>query len=483
MRNVADTYYKAVLARDPKFDGKFFVGVKTTGIYCRPICPARPKRENVEFFSIALEAEKAGYRPCMRCRPECAPLSPAWIGKSATVQRALKLMAAENHFERNQDRFAEQLGITSRHLRRLFEAELGKTPKQLFSDSRLNFARKLIVETDLPVTDVAFSSGFSSIRRFNDAFKDRFHQAPSRFRKSKNPTAPAGTIILSLPYRPPLDWKSLIHFYATHEIGGVERISNSRYERVFQFNGITGFLELTHSIDKSSLKLEVATSDTRSLYQVVQNIRQMFDLEADPIFLSHHFSGNKLMAALYRKHPGLRIPRGWDPFETSVATILGQLVSVDQGRRLVRSLVEQYGEKIKRPSDGQTFFLFPTPARLAASSLSHVPTTQGRKEAIREFSKRVAERRIHLHQAQDPVAFREQILSIKGVGPWTAEYVSLRALGDTDAFPQTDLILQRALKKNPTLDINSFSPWRAYAAIYLWKEFAKKLSKQKGKKS
>ena len=477
-----DIYYQAYLARDHRFDGKFFIGVKTTGIYCRPICPSNPMRKNVEFFNDALSAEKAGYRPCLRCRPESAPSSPAWMGRSATVQRALKLISANGLLEKDEDAFAALLGMSARHLRRLFEEELGKTPKQISDAGRLGFSRKLIVETRLPITEIAFTSGFSSIRRFNEAFKDRFHRAPSELRRGSE--VPGDRAIqLSLSYRPPLDWSSLLRFYQGHAISGIESVDHNHYRRVFDMDGAVGALELTQNPKTHALILRITTPEVRSLYRVVQNIRHMFDLDSDPALISAAFSKDAFMSGLGEKHPGLRLPRGWDPYETAVCTILGQLVSTEQAARLVKQLVENYGPKVTNPVTGEPAFLFPSVHTLARETLAKVGTTQARKNTIQELSRRILSKDLRLDSTQDPQSFRKALLELKGIGPWSAEYISLRALGDTDAFPGSDLILKRVTDQNPGLRIEAFRPWQAYAAIYLWKEFAATFSKKKEKKS
>lgn len=479
MRSKIDILYQALLARDYRFDGKFFVGVKTTGIYCRPICPAKPKKENVEFFSNALSAEKSGYRPCLRCRPECAPLSPAWIGKSTVVQRALKLIASNQLLDSNEDAFAAQLGISARHLRRLFEEELGRTPKQISDSHRLNFARKLIVETSIPITEIAFTAGFSSVRRFNDAIKKRFHRAPSDLRTGQSRFVPETGIDLTLPYRPPFDWGSLIRFFKTHAIGGVETVTDHAYARVFVVDDAVGGLRLEPSAEKPELKLRVVTEDYKSLFRVVQRARQMFDLDCDPILIANSLSPSSLLDRLCQENPGLRVPRGWDPFETAVGAILGQLVSIKQAARLIKQLVESYGEEVRNPLSGMTAHLFPTPQTLAREALTRLGTTQARKDAIREFARQILEGKVSLEPVQDPSTFKKALLQIKDIGPWTAEYIALRALGDTDAFPHTDLILKRVADLHPDLNLDPIKPWRAYAAMHLWTEYAKPLSKKK----
>lgn len=475
----SEVYYQAMLARDYRFDGKFFVGVKTTGIYCRPICPAKPKRENIEFFSSATAAEKSGYRPCLRCRPESAPLSPAWFGKSAVVQRALRTIAVDGFFESDEDTFAQRFGVTARHLRRLFVDELGQTPKQIAFNNRLNFSRKLVVESRLPLTSVALVAGFSSVRRFNDAFKKRFKRSPSTFRKKRESRLAGEAIELSLPYRPPLDWPHLLNFYRGHRITGVETVTDHAYERVFRFGTALGALQVRQDPNKPQLRLRVAVDDPAVLFAVVQRVRRMFDLDSDPLLIANSFRGDRLLNSLWKKYPGLRVARGWDAFETSICTILGQLVSVRQATVLVRQLVESHGQKITHPSSGQEGFLFPSPEILATADLDSVRTSQARKNAIREFSRRVVSKNLKLEIPQSADLSREQILSIAGLGPWSSEYIHLRGLGDTDAFPKTDLILKRAIEKHPGLDLEKVRPWRSYAAIYLWKHYAEKLSDRK----
>lgn len=474
-------FYQALRARDYRFDGKFFVAVKTTGVYCRPICPARPKPENVVFFTDAASAEAAGYRPCLRCRPECAPRSPAWWGKRAVVQRALKLIANNELNHNNEEEFAQRLGMSARHLRRLFKEEIGRTPKQISDANRLNFARRLIVETSVPIVTVARSAGFASLRRFNDAFKRRFERAPSQLRKARS-TKTADGIELKLAFRPPFDWQSLLRFYRSHPIPGVERVVENAFERVFRIDGKVGCLRVQPLADRAELKLSVVTEDPRILFEVVNRIRRMFDLDSDPMLIADSFARVPLLAKLAGRFPGLRVPGSWDPFETAVCSILGQVVSAQQRASLVDELVRGYGEEIIHPVTEEKAYLFPTPAALANADLSEVRTSPARKEAVRDFSRRVLSGAISLSEAQDPLLFRKTLLETKGLGAWSAEYISLRSIGDTDAFPRTDLILKRALALHSTLDLAAVKPWRAYAAVYLWKAFAQTLSKQNGKK-
>ncbi len=469
-------FYRAMLTRDHRFDGKFFVAVKTTGVYCRPICPARPKRENLEFFPDAASAELAGYRPCLRCRPQCAPLTPAWRGKQALVQRALKLIAKNELHHAGEEKFAERLGVSARHLRRLFAAEMGQTAKQIADNNRLNFARKLIVETGLPLATVARSAGFGSLRRFNDAFRRRFRCPPSQLRKSGPTRNVEDGVELKLSFRPPYDWQTLIQFYRTHTIPGVECVVGNGVERVFRIENSLGFFRVEPIADTPQLKLKVVSEDLRLLFEVTSRVRRMFDLDLDPALVGERFAHNRLLARLCSRFPGLRLPGGWDPFETAICSILGQLVSAEQRCNLIGQLVRSYGEPIVHPRSGERVYLFPGPDVLAHSDLEKIGTTMARKEAIRAFSASVLSGSISLSEAQEPKAFRRALLATKGLGPWSAEYISLRAIGDTDAFPQTDLILRRALALYPDLNLEAVKPWRSYAAVYLWKAFAQKLS-------
>lgn len=474
-----DVFFKAMLARDHRFDGKFYVGVKTTGIYCRPICPAKPKRKNVEFFSTAVLAEKAGYRPCLRCRPEAAPLSPAWHGKSALVQRAIRVLASDVVFS-DEEKFAEQFGVTARHLRRLFTDEVGLTPKQIAFNNRLGFARKLIVESELPMTSIALTAGFGSLRRFNDSFRKRFKRTPSELRKKQH-HADDGVIQLTLAYRPPLDFAHALTFYRSHAISGVENVTHGIYERVSRVDQGLAFIRVMQEEASSKLVLQITTNAPGSLFMLCQRVRRMFDLDSDPLLIANSFEHHPFLNSLITNSPGLRLNCGWDPFETAVCTILGQLVSIEQARVLVRQLVENYGEPVLHPVSGEKMWLFPTADRLAESSLDAVRTTGPRRAAIRELARLVKSGELDLYRPKDPVALKRQLLSIKGVGEWSAEYILLRAFGETDAFPATDLILKQALQKHPDIDWETIRPWRSYAAVYLWHHYAAKLSKKKGK--
>ncbi len=483
MHDNDDVFYRAMLARDFRFDGKFFVAVKTTGIYCRPICRApQPKRKNIEFFSNAILAENAGYRPCLRCRPECAPQSSAWAGKTAVVKRAIKVIAATQLSELRENEFAEQFGLSARHLRRLFTDELGQTPKQIYDISRLNFARRLVVDTQIAMTTIAATVGFRSLRRFNDAFKKRFARAPSQLRRRGIRPSDDGAIEIRLSYRPPFDWEALIDNIGSHSIAGVESIQGGAFERVVEVDGDVAWIQVHHQAKLAQVSLRIVTENPKILFQVVARVRRMFDLDSDPIVIEECFSRAKALLPLLKRYPGLRLPNGWDAFETAICTILGQLVSVEQARRLVGQVVENYGEEIEHPLRKEKVRVFPKPEALAKADLLLVKTTAVRRATIREFSQKVADGALDLSAAQDLAVLRKRLLDIKGVGPWSAEYICMRAIGDTDAFPGSDLILKRAVDLHPNLDLEKVRPWRAYAALYLWKGFARELSRKKSPK-
>jgi AraC family transcriptional regulator, regulatory protein of adaptative response / DNA-3-methyladenine glycosylase II len=301
-------------------------------------------------------------------------------------------------------------------------------------------------------------------------------------KKARSMIGRADRIEINLAFKPPYDWQTVIRFYMSHPIPGVERITGDSFERVFRAGKTIGFFQVQAIVDEPQLKLKIVTADPKIVFEVVRRVRRMFDLDSDPVLIANCFAQVPVLAKLCDRFPGLRLPRGWDPFETAICSILGQLVSAEQRTNLVGQIVRGYGDEITHPVSGETTCLFPRPEVLAKSDLNRVGTTVARKEAIRDFSRRVIAGTISLSEAQDPAAFRKALLETKGLGPWSAEYISLRAIDDTDAFPKTDLILKRALELHPDLDLELIRPWRSYAAIYLWKEFAQTLSKRKKEK-
>lgn len=466
-----------MLTRDHRFDGKFFLGVKTTGIYCRPICPAKPKRENIEFFSSRLAAEKAGYRPCMRCRPESAPNSPLWIGNSEIVTRALKALYSEDMFEFNEDDFAKLFGISARHLRRLFTEEIGKTPKYIASINRLNLARQLIVETGLPITQIAFASGFESIRRFNDAFKERFKKTPREVRGKK--TVSAKAIEVTLSYRPPFDYEGLLRIYKNHKVGHLEWFENNKMVRIITYGTDVGKVTISNDEKKSCLIVEIDFPDTTKIYSIISNVRKLFDIDSDPVVIANSLETDRKIKTILKKYPGIRLPSGWSPFEIAVSAILGQLVSVERGRALVEGLIEIAGRELNYVHNENVVKSFPTPNDIINADLGPLKTTRQRKETLVAFAKAIISKEITLEETQDVEIFISKLLLIKGIGPWTANYIAMKALRSTDILPATDLILARALKLHDGKKIELMSPWRGYVAALFWRHYTKLLQKKK----
>jgi AraC family transcriptional regulator, regulatory protein of adaptative response / DNA-3-methyladenine glycosylase II len=289
-------------------------------------------------------------------------------------------------------------------------------------------------------------------------------------------------IEINLPFKPPYDWRSIIQFYQSHSIPGVERVTGDCFARVFRLEDKIGFVEIRGLLAESQLKVWIVSEDPKTTSETVRRVRKMFDLDCDPGLIAKSFERTPLLATLCRRFPGLRLARGWDCFETAICTILGQLVSAGHREHLIGQLVSNYGEEIVDPSTSERAYLFPAAEVLASSNLSAIATTAARREAIRDFSRRVLSRAISLAEDQDPAAFRQALLETKGLGPWSAEYIRLRA-GDPDAFPKTDLILKRVLDLHPDLDLERIKPFGSYAAVYLWKEFAQTLSKSGKKKA
>lgn len=479
-KNKEDVFFQAMLTRDHRFDGKFFIAVKTTGIYCRPICPAKPKRENVEFFSNHLQAERAGYRPCLRCRPESAPMSAAWTGKSVIVQRAIKVLHNSEFTDLNEEAFAQLFGVSARHLRRLFIEEINKTPKQLWFENRLNISRKLISETALPISEVALASGFQSVRRFNDAFQARFKRSPSMLRRSSKDED--RIVQITLPYRPPFDFESMLTFYRNHQMGSLEKFEPGKMYRAIEYDGYIGSVAICDDEEKCRLVLQIDFPKTNYIHVIVAKVRNLFDLDSDPAFVANSLERDPIVKKLLKKRPGVRLPSGWDPFEVAVSTILGQLVSVTFARELVSDLISHLGVKHKQKVFDLDFQSFPTALAIANSDLEFLRTTKRRKQTLKDFCQAIQSGKITLAPTQNTVDFEKAILQIKGIGQWTADYISLKALRNADSFPKTDLILSRALKNHKHMNLLKVSPYRGYAATLLWLEHSQALSHEKKRK-
>ncbi len=465
---------RARVSRDPRFDGRFFIAVVSTGIYCRPICPApSPKRVNVRYYATAAAAHEAGFRPCLRCRPEAAPGTPAWLGTSVTVRRALRLIHDGALDAGSVDDLAGRLGIGPRHLHRLFVQHLGASPIAIAQTRRLHFAKRLIDETDLPLTQVALAAGFGSLRRFNDAFLRAYTRPPRELRRARRGKRPAtaGELTLRLAFRPPYAWDRLLEFLATRALPGVESVRDGCYARTLSLGGAPVVVRIGPGRDASELDLRVQHAEPASLDAIVSRVRQMLDLAADPELIRSSLERDVVLRPLVRRCPGLRVPGALDPFELAVRAVLGQQVSVAAGRTLAGRLVARCGTPWEG-GDGLTH-LFPTPAQVADADLRQLGVTTKRASTLGALARAVCDDELDL--TGDPDAVRDQLLALPGVGPWTADYVLLRGLGAPDAFPAGDLVLRRAVEPGRTLSeralearAEGWRPWRGYAVFHLW---------------
>lgn len=463
------TCRKARLARDPRFDGRFFIGVRTTKIFCRPICPARPPLEqNVEYYPSAAAAAAAGLRPCLRCRPECAPGTPAWNGASTTVARALREIGEGALDDAGIAQLAARLGIGDRHLRRLFLDHLGAPPIAVAQTHRLLSAKRLLDETNLPVGAVALAAGFGSVRRFNETFRRMWSRSPREQRRIHG-ALHSSVIQFRLRYRPPFDWPSLLAFLASRAIPGVECVADGVYRRSIAPGGTPGWIQVSHR--QTEILLEIDHPKPECFLTVVSRVRRVFDLEADPLAVTTALRAHPLLGPLVQRRPGLRVPGAWDPFELTIRAILGQQVTVAGASTLTGRLVQRFGRPLEAGRDGVTH-LFPRAGDLAEADIASIGIPQKRAQTVRAFAAAVASGKLILDHSAAPDRVREQLRSIPGIGQWTAAYVALRAFGDPDAFPAGDLVLVRASGAGTARELarqaEAWRPWRAYATMHLW---------------
>jgi AraC family transcriptional regulator of adaptative response / DNA-3-methyladenine glycosylase II len=474
---------RALRARDPRFDGRFFIGVVTTGVYCRPVCPVRPPRpKNVRFYPTAAAAEEAGFRPCRRCRPETAPGTPAWRGTSATVARALRLIEDGALDTGGVGSLAGRLGVGPRHLRRLFAEHLGAGPLSVARTRRVHFARRLIDETHLPFSQVADAARFGSVRQFNDAVRSTFGDSPSalRLRAHRGRGPASGPVSLRLPYRPPFDWKRLLAFLAPRALLGVEQVGPDSYRRVLAGGPGDAIAIVSHAPDARALQLELVGEPPADLLGVAEGARRLFDLGADPERVAADLSRDARLAPLVRRAPGLRVPGAWDPFEVAIRAILGQQVSVRGATTLAGRLVARFGPPLRTPRDGLTHY-FPSPAALAEADVAKIGLPKARGGAIRAMAAAFESGALPGSLGGDLDASLETLCLLPGIGDWTASYLALRALGHPDAFPAGDLGLRKALADGGELPgasavaarAEAWRPWRGYAALWLWDSLSK----------
>ncbi len=476
------SYERARLARDARFDGRFFIGVLTTGIYCRPICPAvAPKSCNITFFETAAAASEAGFRPCLRCRPEAAPGSPAWGGTSATVRRGLRLIASGALEQQGVESLAERLGISGRHLRRLFDQHVGASPQAIAHTQRLHFAKRLIDQTNLSMADIAVAAGYGSTRRFNDAVRKAWGKSPRHLRKLRSAERSEDGLVLRLPYYEPFDWLSLCDFFRARAIPGVEHISAGVYRRVVRCDSGPAVVAVRDA--GGHLEAAITGIDPAHLFSLVQTLRDVFDTDAPIADIATALSGDELLATLLRRCPGIRVPGAFDRFEQVVRAILGQQISVRAATTLAGRLARRYGEPVPASlsTDPELACMFPAPARLVRARIESLGITGSRAATIRQVASAVVSGRLDIRPASAGGEFAAALRSIRGIGPWTAEYTLLRGWKDPDAFPASDLGLAKAIGSNEGRRLTvrevatraeGWRPWRAYAAVLLWQHAA-----------
>jgi AraC family transcriptional regulator of adaptative response / DNA-3-methyladenine glycosylase II len=448
----ADVCYRAAQARDARFDGLFFIAVRSTRIFCRPVCPARtPLRRNVEFYANAPAAQAAGYRPCLRCRPEVSPDLPVWSGTSATVNRALRLIDEGALDDGSTGQLAERLGLTDRHLRRLFLEHVGVPPVVVAQTRRILFAKRLITETNLPFSQIAFESGFASLRRFNEALRTTYQRNPKELRRFEPPDgAHESAIELKLNYRPPYDWNAFLAFVGPRAIPGLEEVDASGYRRA----GV----EVRHQAAGNFLIARIEQANAKNLRWLARQVRVFFDLRANSREIALHLGKSPLLKDVVKKHPGLRVPGCWDGFELAVRAMLGQQVTVKGATTLAGRLVARFGP--------------PKAEILADADLASIGLPKARAESMRGFARAVCAGQIRFDGAVSSQETIGRMCELPGIGPWTANYIAMRALGDPDAFPTSDLGLLKAAGVPSARQLEKLAeewrPWRSYAAMHLW---------------
>jgi AraC family transcriptional regulator of adaptative response / DNA-3-methyladenine glycosylase II len=469
----ADRCYAAIRARDARFDGVFFVGVTTTRIYCRPVCTVRtPGHDRCRYYANAASAEAAGFRPCLRCRPELAPGHAAVDAVRNAARWAVARIESGALEDRGLEALAADFGISSRQLRRVVEREYGVTPVELAQTRRLLFAKQLVTDTALPMADVAFASGFSSVRRFNHLFRTRYRLQPSALRRQQAPAADAG-IVLKLAYRPPLEWSALAGFLASRGATGVDAFDGARYLRSVRLGAQRGWVAVA-PMGKAQLRVELSPSLLPVLTQLLPRLRRLFDLDANPVVIASHLGRDPRLAKLVAARPGLRVPGTLDGFELALRAVLGQQVSVKAATTLFRRFVERFGEPIATPFEALTR-LTPRAEDVAEASPRQLITlglTRARAATVHHLARAVAEGTLKLEPSADSAAVVAAMQELPGIGPWTAQYVAMRALADPDAMPHADLGLLRALGVRRGAELEQaaqrWRPYRAYAALQLW---------------
>jgi len=470
----SDACYRALAAHDPRFDGRFYVGVSSTRIYCRPVCTVRlPRRENCRFFPSAAAAEVAGYRPCLRCRPELAP-GHASVDASEQLARGAVSLIEDGVLDAGGiEHLAGRVGVTSRHLRRIFDAQYGVSPIEYAQTQRLLLAKRLLTDTPLPVTEIALASGFASVRRFNALFRARYRMAPGRLRMHAEAGVLPATLGFELAFRPPYAWDAMLDFLRARAIAGVEEVSANAYARSVSLThrGVfySGRVEVRRARRGQALAIAVSPSLARAVPAVLARVKHAFDLTCDPAVVA------AALGELASREPGLRVPGTFDGFELAVRAIVGQQVSVRGARTILGRVAAALGESLPA-AHGEIARLFPTASRLAATppaALARIGMPLARARTIVSLATAVAAGDITLQPDGDVESTLARLLQIRGIGSWTAHYIAMRALRWPDAFLEGDLIVRRALgvaqSARALAHAEAWRPWRAYAVMHLWR--------------
>ena len=461
----AEAAYRAVQSRDARFDGTFYTGVRTTGIYCRPSCSARtPHRRNVDFYPSAAAAQRAGFRACKMCRPDATPGSPDWNARADLAGRAVRLIADGVIDREGVPGLARQLGYSERQITRALVSEMGAPPLALARAQRAQTARVLLENTDLSASDIAFAAGFASIRQFNDTIRDVYASTPTQLRQRPDGrSAEPGTIDLRLAYREPMELTRTFHYLAQRAIAGLEDYDGTTYRRALRLPHGAGLVSLVPG--PGYLRCSLRLTEHRDLAAAVARIRRLLDLDADPAAVDDVLSRQPTLVPLVAEHPGLRSPSAVDGFEMAVRAIVGQQVSVAGARTVLGRIVNEYGTNAFEALDWQ---LFPTPDQLADIDPASLPMPTARGRTITAVAQAMAQGDLELHAGADRAASRAALLAIRGVGPWTADYLLMRAIGDPDIYLDTDLGVRHALAGLGEFDPTACAPWRSYLTHHLW---------------
>ncbi|WP_286262740.1 DNA-3-methyladenine glycosylase 2 family protein [Thalassotalea atypica] len=477
--------FKARMSRDNRFDGKFYTAVMSTGIFCRPICPARAaKEENVRYFKNAASAQEAGFTPCKRCLPEQAP-------EQAMPLQAKRMSESLLTTHQSIETIAKQFDLSERQFRRIFSNHYGLAPKQYRQHHSLLLARKLLLTTTLSIADICFASGFTSLRRFNEQVKSVYKLTPSQLRQQQSRATDDNFVNIKLQYRPPFDWQGMLKFFHLRQLPGIEKVTEHSYQRSITFDGKTGWIEITQLPNQFALNLRVMIEDYSLLNKIIVKVRRMFDLDADMSVIHKHLSQDETLAPLVEKFQGIRLPGCWDIFEFSIRAILGQQVSVKAATTLAGRIAEKYGSPLTVVHE-QLSYCFPTLEEMTQADFSNIGLTQSRIQTLHTWLDFYQQYPQVFEQYKNLEQLEDTLTALKGIGPWTVNYIAMRGLSDPNAFPAADLGIIKSLyeelknaapvdKQNErfkpkTRDIiaraDKWQPWRAYATIYLWLSLA-----------